>query len=351
MFRGVMRSSLALALVGAACSSGHQFSQHDAGNAGAPSAGAVGHAGTGGKATDGSGGTAEQAGDTALGSGGESDGGAPANGATGGANNGGTGARGGGSSSGGDTSMDGGAANAAGTAVGGNGANGGSVAAGGASGGASSGAGAASGGRVGSGGRGAAGDAAIAGAGTGGQAAIGGCDQQQLANANFEAGPGAPWQELSEWPGIEIISANEDPKLQAQGVAAYGGHYLAWLGGVPDDMYDSHNVTLSQSVTIPDGTSTLTLTGEYRVKSDEPTDAVYDEAYVQLEDTDTVYWVALQLSNEDQGDSWQTFSVNTTDLDAIRGKTLNFVAYSRTDPMVPTSFFLDDLVLTATCGR
>lgn len=343
MFRGVTSSNLALLLLAAACGS-RQFSRHEAGDAGAPNAGDDGGGARAGKGAGGRGGsTTEQAGAAAD----QGDGGAPLN-DSGGSSSGARGGTGPGGASGGDTNTSGGAANAAGTTMGGNGASAGTVATGGAGGGAGSGAGAASGGRVGSGGRGAAGDAAIAGAG--GQPTAR-CDTQLLVNADFEAGPGAPWQETTNAGPLEIITANSDPKLTAQGVSAHGGVYLAWLGGTPDNQFDSYHVDLWQSVTVPENATLLTLTGAYRVVSDEPTDAVYDETYVQLQDDMDVHWVALHLSNQDQGDTWQTFEEYTTDLDALRGKTLDFYAYSRTDPMVVTSFFLDDLVLTATCGR
>jgi len=355
MSRGVMRSNVALVLLVAACGS-RQFSPHDGDNAGAPNAGDDGDGarpGRGGNGAGGRGGTTNLSGGAPdqAGNGDGETGGALPNG-SGGSSTGATGgtSRGGSTSAGGDTSTDGGAANAAGTAMGGNGASAGTVAAGGAGGGAGSGAGAASGGRVGSGGRGAAGDAAIAGAGTGGQP-VALCDTQMLVNGDFEAGPGAPWQETTNFGPLEIITANTNSKLMAQGVSAHGGTYLAWLGGTPDNEFDSYHIDLWQSVTFPADATMVTLSGVYRVKSDEPTDAVYDETYVQLQDDVDVYWVALHISNQDQGDAWVPFSVNTTDLDAIRGKTLDFYAYSRTDPMVPTSFFLDDLVLTTTCGR
>lgn len=347
MFPSAMRSQsifgVGLVLLAVACST-RRFSHHEQASAGASSdAGATGESESGGT-RNGNGGR-DGAPDATAGASDEDSGAAENGGAPGGTS-------GTGGANGGSESTTGGAANAAGTATGGNGASAGAVAAGGAGGSAGSGASAASGGQLGSGGRGVAGDGAAAGAGVGGQPVVGGCDDQLLTNADFEAGPGSPWQESSDAAAVEVVVSNDDSGLQAQGVAAHGGRYLAWLGGVSDNPYDSHQIMLSQSVTIPADASDLTFSAEVFVKSEEQASAVYDVAYVQLEDADdNVLWLALTLTNQDVGDDWQHVSVDTQELDAIRGQTLNFVAYSRTDPMGVTSFFLDDLELTAACSR
>jgi hypothetical protein len=180
---------------------------------------------------------------------------------------------------------------------------------------------------------------------------IGGCNHQLLANADFEAGPGSPWQEASDWPGIEIIVPSSDPNLQSESVTPYAGNYLGWLGGIPDNPYDHYEVTLSQTISIPATAAQLTLSGEYLIHSQDGQDGMYDVAYLQLNVGDDVAWLGQSFSNLDLARNWKSFTAQTTDLDDLRGKTVTFIAYSRTDLDGKTSFWLDNLRLEATCGR
>jgi hypothetical protein len=181
---------------------------------------------------------------------------------------------------------------------------------------------------------------------------IGGCDQQLLANADFDQGPTATWVETSTWLGVHIITTRNDAKLQAETVAPFSGGYLAWLGGIPDNQYDHHTVILTQKVAIPADAATLTLSGRRWVKTVEEASEVFDESYLEFEDVDeSVAWQALWLTNRDVSSGWVAFERSTAGLAALRGKTVTFVAYSRTDPSGKTSFFLDSLRLIATCGR
>jgi hypothetical protein len=206
---------------------------------------------------------------------------------------------------------------------------------------------------AGTGGRSAAGGAAGTSgtSGTSGGEPIGGCNHQLLANADFEAGAGLPWQESSDWPGVTIVVPASDAGLQKEGVSPYGGNYLAWLGGIPDNPYDHYEVTLTQELTIPEATSELTLSGEYLIHSEDGAEGAYDEAYLQLNIDDETEWLARSFTNQDMGREWKSFTARTTDLDPLRGKTVTFIAYSRTDLDGKTSFWLDDLRLQATCGR
>jgi hypothetical protein len=208
------------------------------------------------------------------------------------------------------------------------------------------------GGALSTGGKAASGGTPNATGGTGGSEPIGGCDQQLLTNADFDQGPSASWVETSTWPGVHIVTSKSDSKLVAEGVTPFSGNYLAWLGGIPDNEFDHHMVVLTQKVTIPVDASTLTLSGRRWVKTVEDTSQVFDESYLEFEGADeSVVWQALWLTNLDAGTGWTAFEKATANVTALRGKTLTFVAYSRTDPGGKTSFFLDSLRLVATCGR
>lgn len=187
--------------------------------------------------------------------------------------------------------------------------------------------------------------------GTGGTTPLGGCNNELLANADFEQGKAAGWTSTSDWPGIDLIVPKTEPALMAEGVAPYAGTFLAWLGGIPDNEWD-HNVTMiSQYVQIPATASSLTLSGRHLVKSiDDPSD-IYDVSYLEFDLNDKVVWQSLALTNQSVTNGWVAFDKTTHDLAGLAGKTLLFYAYARTDPTGKSSFFLDSLSLVATCGR
>ncbi|HEY3498362.1 MAG TPA: hypothetical protein VGK73_26895 [Polyangiaceae bacterium] len=382
MFRGP-RFLLLFALTPAlACSLSPDFEAADAGSGGTAGSGAgqVGSggrggsggdgggkaaAGTGGKASGGSGpkgtnggaagsftaGTSSSEGGTAaLGDGGDdASGGTGGSGASSGSDaSGGSGAHGGSGASGGAAS---GAAGSGGSDNGGS--NNGGSPAGGNAGFAGSGPAGGSGGAIGGAGSGNAGTSSGGNAGTssggsGGQ--IGGCDNQLLKNADFEAGPGVAWREESDLPGLEIIVHRSSAELVQEGVTPFG-NYLAWLGGIPDNEFDRYDVILRQDVTIPPNANTLTLTGRYWIKTEDALDDVYDVSYLEFEDDNGVVWQAQELTNLDFTSGWTALERTTLDLDGLAGRTVTFVAYSRTDLTGKTSFFYDSLRLEAGCGR
>jgi len=189
--------------------------------------------------------------------------------------------------------------------------------------------------------------------GAGGVPVVSGlCDNQLLANADFEAGPSQTWGEDSSVPGLEIIVSKDDSNLQAEGIAPHGGDFLGWLGGIPDNDWDHEFVLLQQEVTLPIDAATLTLSGYRNVKSVDGADGEYDIAFLEFDDEDgDVVWQAQAWTNLTTTDGWVPFEESTEVASNLRGKTLTFVAYSNTDPTGKTSFFIDDLRLEASCGR
>jgi hypothetical protein len=191
-----------------------------------------------------------------------------------------------------------------------------------------------------------------AGTSSGGSAGqVGGCDNQLLVNANFDAGPTASWRQEADLTGIELIVRRNDADLMAAGVAPHSGDYLAWLGGIEDNQFDHHTTILRQDVTIPAEANTLTLSGRYWIITEDSPTVAYDEAYLEFEDDEGTIWQALPLTNTLHTTGWTAFEEYTNYVDRLAGRTVTFVAYSRTDPEGKTSFFLDSLRLEASCGR
>ncbi|HEY3496799.1 MAG TPA: hypothetical protein VGK73_19005 [Polyangiaceae bacterium] len=184
----------------------------------------------------------------------------------------------------------------------------------------------------------------------GGGTMIGGCENQLLANADFDAGPTASWREETTLPEPrEIILHRSNGELAAEDVAPDSGDFLARLGGIEDNEWSQYFVLLRQDVTIPEDAHTLTLTGRYWIKTEDDPDIEYDEALLEFEDADETIWPARRLTNRDHTTGWTSFQHSTSDLDRLRGRTIVFLAYSRTDFTGKTTFFLDSLRVEARC--
>lgn len=193
-----------------------------------------------------------------------------------------------------------------------------------------------------------------AGSGGSGGEVIGGCGNQLLANAAFDSGRTGVWTEESTYAGVEILTRRDDAQLVAAGVTPHTGDWLAWLGGIPDnDEERKHTVKLRQTIAVPADAASLTVSGRYWIKTAEnPNDAVYDELFIEIEEQeDVVVQLLHMVSNLDDTTGWTSFERSTDNLDQIRGRTLTFRAYSRTDFTYQTSFYLDSLRLVANCGR
>lgn len=273
------------------------------------------------------------------GSGGTSDGGEPAQPEAGDANLGDAG-EGGASGSGGFAS--GGADDTGGSASGG--MNGGSV-----NGGSTSG-GAALGGSPGGGN-------ASGGAATGGNASDP-CGEL-LVNPSFANGADG-WTERSSYPGFAdnlhpIIAVGSEDALVARGVSPQSDDHLLWLGGVPDSIA-THEVEVSQIVTLSPKLAELQFSAVARIETDELEDGMFDSLYVELrtlDDEDSLVWQFIERGNRDATNGWielEPSLPDPMDIREMRDQTVIFKAYSRTDRENVTHFWLDSLSLRGLCN-
>jgi len=121
-----------------------------------------------------------------------------------------------------------------------------------------------------------------------------------------------------------------------QGQPTHGGSWDAWLDGYGR----SHTDTVSQTVTIPAGCSTYTLSFWLHVDSSETTTTVArDTLTVRLGSTTLATYSNL---NEASGYQQRTFNVASF---AGQSVTLTFTGTENNSRQ--TSFVLDDLALTA----
>lgn len=150
---------------------------------------------------------------------------------------------------------------------------------------------------------------------------------QVVANGGFESGT-SPWSQSSS----SVITSRA-------GESAHGGTSFAWLDGVGS----THTDTLSQSVTIPSGCSTATLTFWLHIDTDETTSSTaYDKLTAKIGST-----TLATYSNLDQNTGYVQKSI---DVSAFAGQTVNLAFTGTEDYSLQTSFVLDDIALNTSGG-
>ncbi len=154
------------------------------------------------------------------------------------------------------------------------------------------------------------------------------CGDQVIGNADFETGT-APWTGST---AAIVAGTTAEP--------AHGGTRLARLDGTGV----THTDTLSQSVTVPSGCSSATLTFWSHIDTKETTSSTkYDTLAVQI-GSDTV----ASYSNLDKNTGYVQRSV---DVSKYIGQTVTLTLTGREDSSLATNFALDDFSLTTGTGN
>ncbi|MCX4884938.1 M1 family metallopeptidase [Streptomyces sp. NBC_00847] len=145
---------------------------------------------------------------------------------------------------------------------------------------------------------------------------------QVVTNGGFESGT-SPWTQSS----TSVITSRS-------GQTAHGGTAYAWLDGVGS----THTDTLSQSVTIPAGCSTATLSFWLHTDTAETTSSVaYDKLTAKVGGT-----TLATYSNLDKNTGYVRRSL---DVSAFAGQTVSLAFTGTEDSSLRTSFVLDDIAL------
>ncbi|MFC0436207.1 M1 family metallopeptidase [Kutzneria buriramensis] len=154
------------------------------------------------------------------------------------------------------------------------------------------------------------------------------CGDQVIGNADFESGT-APWTGST---AAVVAGTSAEP--------AHGGSRLALLDGTGR----THTDTLSQSVTLPAGCSSATLTFWSHIDTQETTTSTkYDTLAVQI-GSDTV----ASYSNLDKNTGYVQRSV---DVSRYLGQTVTLTVTGKEDSSLATNFALDDFALTTGTGN
>ncbi|GGN79062.1 hypothetical protein GCM10011579_063020 [Streptomyces albiflavescens] len=145
---------------------------------------------------------------------------------------------------------------------------------------------------------------------------------QVVTNGGFESGT-SPWT-----PSSSTVITNRT------GQTAHGGTTFAWLNGVGS----THTDTLSQSVTIPSGCSSATLTFWLHIDTAETTSSTaYDKLTAKIGSTTLATYSNL---NKNTGYAQKSFDVSS-----FAGQTVDVAFTGTEDSSLRTSFVLDDVAL------
>ena len=158
-------------------------------------------------------------------------------------------------------------------------------------------------------------------------ASSGGGSTQLLVNPGFESG-NTGWTASS---GVITQTSSQEP--------SHSGSYLAWLDGYGT----THTDTLSQSVTIPAGKTSATLTFWLHVDTAETTTTTsYDTLKLTATSGSSTTTLAT-FSNLNANTGYKQYTVN---MNSYIGKTVTIKFTGSEDASLQTSFVLDDLALT-----
>ena len=160
----------------------------------------------------------------------------------------------------------------------------------------------------------------------------GGGSSQLLGNTGFETGTASPWTSSSG-----ILCSNSS----CSGETAHAGSWFAWLDGYGS----SHTDNVSQSVAIPAGKTSATLSYYLHVDTAETTTtSAYDKLYVRVYNSSGTLLKTLRtFSNLDAASG---YTVHTDSLAAYIGQTVTIKFTGTEDTSLQTSFVLDDITLT-----
>ncbi|RCS29333.1 xanthomonalisin, partial [Rhodanobacter denitrificans] len=154
---------------------------------------------------------------------------------------------------------------------------------------------------------------------------------QLLGNTGFESGSSSPWSMSSG-----TLCSNSG----CSGEVAHSGSWFAWLDGYGT----THTDTVSQSVAIPSGKTSATLSYYLHIDTAESGSTAYDTLKVQvLNSSGSVLATLATFSNVNAATG---YAVHTANLTPYIGQTVTIKFTGSEDSSLQTSFVLDDITLT-----
>jgi len=146
-----------------------------------------------------------------------------------------------------------------------------------------------------------------------------------IQNGDFESGRDGSWTESSTNDQVLIVK-NGDPYFLP--VTPHGGDWLAWLGGMVDEVS-----SITQQVTVPSGGSTLSFW--YWIASQDT--CGNDFGYLRVGDT------AIDTFDLCQSENTNDWVEHTADLSAYAGQPVSLQIRGETNSLQHSNFFIDDV--------
>lgn len=167
-----------------------------------------------------------------------------------------------------------------------------------------------------------------------------------ITNGGFETtGGGFTWvlqtegsNQADSWWNIDLPSG------------AHGGNRYEYLGATTNGFSSANNVdgTLYQTVTIPSGVASATLTYWIKITTDEDDSGQFDHFYVEVRNTSgTVRQTVHSYSNLNSG-TYSSWTKRTASLLSYAGQTVRLAFHGTTDSSVKTVFRVDDVSIITT---
>ncbi len=162
-----------------------------------------------------------------------------------------------------------------------------------------------------------------------------------LMNEAFDGAPIATgWTQMKIDPAYPLVTTAPSR------VTPMSAPNLVWMGGL-EKPAASNKDSLTQMVTVPAGTTSLTLTGNYWVQTAELLPIVFDHGYADLaQASGATIENVLSLDNNHTTTTWTAFS--RTFAAPHAGEMVMIKLSSASDPTNVTNFFYDSLSLKAT---
>jgi subtilase family serine protease len=159
-----------------------------------------------------------------------------------------------------------------------------------------------------------------------------GGSSQLLGNTGFESGTASPWT-----ISTGVLCSNST----CAGEVAHAGSWFTWLDGYGT----THTDTVSQTVAIPSGKTSATLSYNLHIDTSETTTTTaYDKLKVQVfNSSGTLLKTLVTYSNLNANSG---YTVHTNSLAAYIGQTVTLKFTGTEDSSLQTSFVLDDITLT-----
>jgi len=165
---------------------------------------------------------------------------------------------------------------------------------------------------------------------------VGTASRELLANPSFDD-PDLIWDN----PGIHIVYlANGSGAINTPDVVAQSPTNLAWFGGL-----NREDDRLSQSVTIPAGAASVTLSFYYAIITDETGAAENDVFEAAMVSAGGEVTPLAHLGDNNATDTWILFKAAVPA--ALFGQTVTLELHGSTNATQITSFYIDTVSLTA----